>query len=167
MGTCAKFTGRKAVLVIAAAAAMAGLPSGASAQETMTINANVIRNCQLLAMPLMFGTVSILFPVANAQTSILVDCTPNTAFTVAIDDGLNFTGTQRRMARIGPGLGTYLNYEIYRNAARTQRWGSTAGQLVTGVAPANGKVTLTAYGRTQGFLAAGPFEDTVTVTITF
>lgn len=167
MGNCAKTTGRKAILAIAAAAALTGLPSGASAQETMTINANVVRNCQLLALPLMFGTVSILFPTANAQTSIFVECTPNTAFTVAIDDGLNYNGTQRRMARIGPGFGTYLNYEIYRNAARTQRWGSTAAQVVTGVAPASGRVTLTAYGRTQGFIAAGPFEDTVTVTITF
>lgn len=167
MGNCAKISGRKAVLAIAAAAALAGVSSGARAQETMTINANVVRNCQLLAMPLMFGTVSILFPNATAQTSILVNCTPNTAFTVAIDDGLNYTGTQRRMARIGPGFGAYLNYEIYRNAARTQRWGSSAGQVVTGVAPASGQVTLTAFGRTTGFLAAGPFEDTVTVTITF
>lgn len=155
------------MLAIAGAAAMVGLPCGASAQETMTINANVVRNCQLFALPLMFGTVSILFPNATAQTSIQVSCTPNTAFTVAIDDGLNYNGTQRRMARIGPGFGTYLNYEIYRNAARTQRWGSTAGQVVTGVAPASGQVTLTAYGRTTGFLASGPFEDTVTVTITF
>lgn len=149
------------------AIALATAPFSASAQDTMAINANVQRNCQLFAMPMMFGTISILFPTATTQTSILVDCTPNTPFAVSIDDGLNVTGGQRRMRRIGPGFGTYLNYEIYRNAARTQRWGATAGQTVTGVAPVNGKVTLTAYGRTQGFIAAGPFEDTVTVTITF
>ena len=132
----------------------------------MVLSANVVRSCNLAALPMMFGTVSILFPDASVQTPIYVDCTPNTTYTVAIDNGRNFNG-QRRMARIGPGLGTFLNYEIYSNAARTQRWGSTPAQVVTRVAPANGKTTLYAYGRTTGFIAAGPFEDEVTITITF
>lgn len=166
MGHCAKFIGKSAMAAIAAAA-LSGLPTGASAQDTMTINANVTRNCQIFALPMMFGTIAFFLPNATTQTSIQVDCTPNTAFTVAIDDGLYVNAGQRRMTRVGPGVGTYLNYEIYRNAARTQRWGSAAGQLVTGVTPANGRVTLTAYGRTTGFLVAGPFQDTVTVTITF
>lgn len=150
------------------AAALAGLPAPASAQDnSLRINANVVRNCQLLALPMMFGTIAFFLPDATTQTSISVECTPNTAYSIAIDDGRYANGAQRRMTRIGAGFGTYLNYEIYRNAARTQRWGSTAGQLVTGVTPANGRVTHTAYGRAQGFLVAGPFEDTVTITITF
>lgn len=132
----------------------------------MAINATVVRSCSLAALPMMFGSINVFFPNATTQTSLFVDCTPNTAFTVAIDNGLNFNG-QRRMVRIGPGFGRFLNYEIFRDAARSQRWGMTAAQVVTGVAPANGKVTLVAYGRANGFVAAGPFEDTVTITITF
>ncbi|WP_165961160.1 spore coat U domain-containing protein [Qipengyuania sediminis] len=149
-----------------AATALVLAPMPALSQETMVLRANVVRSCHLAALPMMFGTVSILFPDASVQTPIYVDCTPNTNYTVAIDNGRNFNG-QRRMARIGTGLGSFLNYEIYSDAARTQRWGSTPAQVVTRVAPANGKTTLYAYGRTTGFIAAGPFEDVVTITITF
>lgn len=150
------------------AAALVAAPSAVLAQNTMEINAEVQRTCHLAALPMMFGTVSILFPTANAQAPIFVDCTPNTAFSVAIDNGQNANGAQRRMARIGAGIGTYMNYEIYRDAGRTERWGTTAAQVVNRVAPADGRVTLYAYGRTSGtVLAAGPFEDTVTITLTF
>lgn len=145
---------------------LVALPSAASAKNIMTVTADVVRSCNLAALPLMFGTLSVFLPTATAQAPIFVDCTPNTSFTVAIDNGLNFSG-QRRMRRIGPGFGSFLNYEIYRDAARTQRWGTTAAQTVTRVAPADGKVTLYAYGRTSGFIIAGPFEDTVTITLTF
>lgn len=133
----------------------------------MTLRAVVTRGCNVNALPMMFGTIAWFMPDAATQTSVLVDCTPNTAFTVAIDDGQNFNAGQRRMARTGPGVGSFLNYEIYRNAARTQRWGTALTQVATGVAPANGRVTLTAYGRATGFIVSGPFQDTVTVTISF
>ena len=145
--------------------ALAATPMAASAKNTMAINAEVQQNCNLFVTPMMFGTVSIIFPQANAQSTLTIDCTPFTAYSIAMDDGLNYNG-QRRMARMAGG-NLYLNYEIYRDAARTQRWGQTGGALVSGVAPANGKVTLQAYGRTTGFLAIGAYEDTVTVTISF
>ena len=165
MGNCAKLTGKPAILAILAAALVAA-PAPARADNSMTLRATVVRGCNVNALPMMFGTIAWFLPDATTQTSILVDCTPNTAFTVAIDNGENFNG-QRRMARIGAGVGTHLNYEIYRNAARTQRWGTTPAQVAGGGAPANGRVTLTAYGRATGFIGAGPFQDTVTVTISF
>ena len=165
MGNCAKLTSKPAILAILAAALVAA-PASAGASDSMTLRAVVTRGCNVNALPMMFGTIAWFLPDANTQTSILVDCTPNTAFTVAIDNGENYNG-QRRMARIGAGLGNFLDYEIYRNAARTQRWGNTAGQTVGGTTPANGRVTLTAYGRATGFIVSGPFQDTVTVTITF
>jgi spore coat protein U-like protein len=167
MGICAEST-KKGALGAWAAAALAAQPIPAFAQDnSLQIRADVARSCQLLAQPMMFGTIAVFFPAPVTQTSLFVECTPNTAYAVAIDNGRNPNGTQRRMIRIGPGFGTYLNYEIYRDAARTQRWGSTAGQLVSGVTPANGKVTLTAYARAQGFIVSGPFEDEVTITISF
>lgn len=153
-------------MAIMGAAALAAAPSAASAKTTLRVNGEVVRGCGLGLQPLMFGSIAFLFPNATAQSLISVECTPGTAFTIAMDDGQNFNG-QRRMIRTGPGFGTYLTYEIYRDAARTQRWGRTAGQTVTGIASGNGKVSLQAYGRASGFIAAGPFQDVVTVTITF
>ena len=150
-------------IVLALATALT--PAAVVAKTTMVIDADVQRTCNVAALPMMFGTIAVIFANATAQASIFVDCTPSTSFTIAIDNGQNFNG-QRRMARIGPGFGNFLNYEIYRDAARAQRWGTTPAQVVTRVAPANGKMTLLAYGRATGSVAAGPFEDTVTVTIT-
>jgi spore coat protein U-like protein len=165
MGLREAMTGSRPYLAILAAA-LAAAPSVASAKPTMVIASDVQRSCHLGVLPMMFGTVSILFPNATTQTPVFIDCTPNTDFTVAMDNGLNFNG-QRRMRRVG-GANLYLTYEIYRNAARTQRWGSTVATSVSGTAPVGGKVTLYAYGRANGLFAmASPYEDLVTVTITF
>ena len=166
MGNRAYFPRRNAILFIGLVA-LAASAAPARADSTMTLRATVTRGCNVNALPMMFGTIAWFLPNAITQTSILVDCTPNTAFAVAIDNGENPNGGQRRMVRTGPGIGTFLNYEIFRDAGRTQRWGTSIAQVASGVTPANGRVTLTAYGRANGFIASGPFQDTVTVTITF
>lgn len=136
----------------------------------MALNANVVRSCNLGALPMMFGTVSIVNPQADAQAALIIDCTPNTTFTVTMDDGLHVKNGKRRMssAPFGNGVREHLEYEVYRNAGRTQRWGGTAATGITQTAPANGKVTLIAYGQADGKRAvAAPYEDIITVTITF
>lgn len=157
---------RRRTLTVATAALLVGVTSGVSAKTTLQVSGGVTRGCSLGLQPLMFGQVAFLFPTATAQSFVLVECTPGTTFTLAMDDGQNFNG-QRRMIRTGPGFGTYLNYEIYIDAARTRRWGRTAAQTVTRTATGDGAVNLQAYGRANGFVAAGPFRDVVTVTITF
>lgn len=145
-------------------------PAPAWAKNTMVLNANVVRSCNIGALPMMFGMVTIVNPSATAQASLIIDCTPNTTFTVTMDDGLWFKNGDRRMssAPAGNGVREYLPYEIYRNAGRTQRWGGTAATGVTQTAPANGKVTLIAYGRADGRRSvAAPYQDTITVTLTF
>lgn len=152
-------------------AALAALaPTPAWAKSTMRLDVNVVRSCNIGALPMMFGTVSIVNPSATAQAALIIDCTPNTTFTVTMDDGLHLKNGERRMssAPAGNGVREYLPYEVYRNAARTLRWGGTAATGITQTAPASGKVTLTAYGRADGKRAvAAPYQDTITVTLTF
>lgn len=128
-----------------------------------------MRSCHVVALPMMFGTVALRNPSADAQASVILFCTPGVAFTVTMNDGLFARGGQRRMENPGAnGLREYLDYEIYRNAARTQRWGGTAAAGVSGVAPSGPQLVLTAYGRTNGRRsAAGAYTDTVTVTVSF
>lgn len=68
----------------------------------------------------------------------------------------------------GPASAT-VNYTIYRDAARTQVWGVTAGgDVVSGTG--NGNVqNLTAYGRVppQTTPAAGVYSDIVAITVTY
>lgn len=133
------------------------------------MNATVVRNCNLFALPMMFGMVSVNNPRADATAAMNIDCTPGTTFTVTLDNGLHFLAGARRMENpLANPSRSYLDYEIYRNAARTQRWGGTPATGITQTAPANGKVTLTAYGRVDDKKsAAGAYQDTITVTIAF
>lgn len=68
------------------------------AQHTVTINATVVRSCHLLALPMMFGTVSIINPLSDATAAMFVDCTPVAPFTVNMDNGLHFQGGDRMTA---------------------------------------------------------------------
>jgi spore coat protein U-like protein len=83
-----------------------------------------------------------------------------------MDDGGHGAGGTRRMMDVS---GTsYLAYEIYSDAARTRRWGSTAMSGVSAVAPIDGRVELEVYARiAAGSAPAGAYADTVTVTVEF
>lgn len=153
----------------AIAAALAIVPTTASADtlsNTMIARLRVDTSCRVFTEPLAFGNVNIFSGQVDATASIRLVCGPAVAYSVAIDNGQYFNG-QRRMFSGGAFL-NYVNYEIYRNAARTQVWGATPGTVVTGVTPANGRATLTAYGRVpNSIVLPRDYIDTVTVTVTF
>ena len=66
-----------------------------------------------------------------------------------------------------PSGARFLAYDIYRDAAGTQRWGTGPGDALTGVSSANPQV-LTAYARTASAPASpGQYDDVVTVTLSF
>ena len=63
----------------------------------------------------------------------------------------------------------YLSYELYTSNLRTTRWGTAAGELVTGSHATTGPQTLTIYGRIPSGQTppVGTYADTVVATITF
>lgn len=155
--------------LIAIVVAVSAMPSAVSANtvsNTMAARLDVDTSCRLTTEPLAFGTVNIFSGQVDATASIRMRCGPAVAYSVAIDNGLYFNG-QRRMWSGGTFF-AYVRYEIYRNAARTQVWGATAANVVTGITPANGQVTLTAYGRVpNSIVLPREYIDTVTVTVNF
>ena len=152
------------------AAACAAAPIAASADtltNTMNARIRVDTACRLFTEPLAFGSVNLFSGVVDAQATIRLRCGPAVAYTVAIDNGQNVNGTQRRMSR-GPGWFQYVNYQIYRDAARSQPWGATGGAVVTGTTPTNGDVDLIAYGRVpNSIVLPAAYTDIVTVTVSF
>lgn len=152
------------------AAALVAAPVGASAKTlngTMDARVRVDPSCRLSADPLAFGNVNIFSGQVDATATIRLRCGPAVAYSVAIDNGQHYNG-QRRMSNGNGGWFSYVPYQIYRNAARNQVWGSTAGTLVTGVTPANGRVTLVAYGRVPAAIVLpSEYQDVVTVTVNF
>lgn len=139
--------------------------TSATAQNgVMAVRATVVESCEVRAGPMLFGTLESGAPQRSAEAQLSVACTPGTAFAVALDNGINAVGGQRQMRDAG---GTkLLAYDIYHDAAGTQRWSTTAPSH--GFASTGAPTTLTAYGRvTASRAAAGEYGDVVTVSIAF
>lgn len=136
---------------------------GFSGARATVSNACVV---SISATDLNFGTTASLSSPVDSTSTISLNCPPNTAWRMGLSNGQHAQGTQRRMA--GPG-GQFVNYELYRNAGRTQRWGNdTSGGTDTVNGP-SGTNTFTVHGRVpaQAVPAAGTYADTVTVTLTY
>jgi spore coat protein U-like protein len=136
------------------------------------ISAQASNDCRLISSSNMdFGTVyQTLTQDVDATAAIVVTCNggqSGNGYHVLLGDGLNpaSTGGQRRMQ--GPN-GSLLDYELYKDAARTTRWGNTNYQGVAGTGTGQPQ-TLTVYGRVppQPVPAAGKYTDTVVITVSY
>jgi len=146
--------------------------SGAFSTTTTTFNAtaSVAAQCNVSAANLSFGAVNPLITQTDATTTLTVNCTKNTPYTVGLDAGVTAGATiaQRLMAN---GANT-MQYNLYTNAARSIIWGNSSGSWVPGTgAGLPTAQTLTVYGRVasgQINLAVGNYqENTITVTVTY
>jgi spore coat protein U-like protein len=120
-----------------------------------------------------FGNVIGGIPGNIDQTATLtLTCLKNTAFQVSLDNGQNnpaATTTRRMKTTIG-GSSYYLNYELYRDSGRTQRWGNTLTVDTASGTGSGSAQQLTIYGRVppvSGQPPAGTYNDLVQVTITY
>lgn len=136
-----------------------------------TVTANVLPQCSAYVTTDMdFGSnAGAVTGNIDRTSTIGLTCINRTAYTIALDNGLYASGTVRRM-RHETDPAWFIPYELYRDGARTQRWGSTANvDLVSGTGTGAAQ-TLTVYGRappTSGAVAAGSYSDQIKVTITY
>ena len=170
MGTLRNvLTVKRAILTTLTTALMAAAPLAVSAKtltNTLVARMQVDTSCKVFTEPLAFGNANIFSGQIDATANIRLRCGPAVAYSVAIDNGQHFNGNRRMWN--GGTFFAYVNYQIYRNAARTQVWGSTAATMATGVTPANGQVTLVAYGRVPASIVLpSEYKDVVTVTVNF
>src|SRR5262245_32550252 len=112
----ARMSARRTVLAVCAASCVATLAAVAQTQQTgggqggaggqssanMQVNATVIRKCTISTQPMSFGNYDPVQANATApldgQATLTVACTKGTSVTIAMDDGSNAQGNQRRMA---------------------------------------------------------------------
>ncbi len=135
--------------------------------------ATVSNSCNIaLSRPqdLDFGSHGSIPAPIPSTTAISLSCPSNLSWKMGLSNGVNANGSQRRMKNPA---GNYIQYELYRNGARSQRWGNdVAGGTDTvngsGSAQVNPTV-LTVYGLVpaQAAVAPGAYVDTVTVTLTY
>ena len=142
--------------------------STASAQaETKTSSfdarVQVTASCSLTTADLSFPAVS-TGNLANvdATSSINVTCSSGTPYQIALSDGANFNST-RRMAWGA----SYIAYEVFSDASRSQTWSSTS--VVQGSGSGSTQ-QIPVYGRIfsgQSVPNTGSYADTIVATISY
>src|SRR2546423_15550485 len=130
---------------------------GATATANLNVSASVSAVCTISTLPVAFGAYDPV--VANAATdlngtgTLTVACTKGASATIDLGVGNNLSGGTRRM-----GSGTdFLNYSLYKDAARTQVWGTgmTGGTTYTHKTGSQASTNLPVY-RTGSQGADGP-----------
>ncbi|WP_325166980.1 spore coat U domain-containing protein [Stenotrophomonas sp. S39] len=143
-----------------------------AAAMTLTATATVNPACgAYVTAPMDFGVNTGTVATNIDRTAVFsLTCVNRSPFQIGLDNGTHADGAGNRRMRVGSN-GALLPYELYRDPARTQRWGnvlntSTASGTGTGAAQ-----NLTIYGRVPPAPGTatppGSYSDTITVTITY
>jgi spore coat protein U-like protein len=113
----------------------------------------------------------------TGSSTVVISCTRNAGdsqsfgYTLNADNGLNNIVGQTNRARLAPA--SYINYELYRNAALSQQWGPGGARDFAGTidfgAGLTRTVTLTYYYRIPALQnrPAGVYFDTVTMSLDY
>lgn len=139
-----------------------------TSMPSLSASASVAAKCTLAtATDMQFGNVSgLLNANSPATTLVRVTCTNRAPYQVGLDNGINASSGQRRMASA---LGGYVLYDLYIDSAWSQRWGNTLNTDTQGGTGSGAQQTQTVYGliRPQSAVQAGSYSDRITVTVTY
>jgi spore coat protein U-like protein len=144
----------------------------ATATANLPVNAAVAANCSITTTPVTFATYDpivthILNPDDSTAGAVTIACTKNTTTNIGLGLGGNALVNQRRMK---DATTNYLNFELYKDSARTQVWGNASPNWLTPVAaPDRTARSFTVYGRIPGTqdVPAGSYSETVVATVNF
>ena len=149
------------------------LAQAGTAGNTFQVTATVTSACTVSGTTLNFG--SSIDPLAtatplDATSTLSVQCTNTTPYTVALSAGANAGGASNFASRTMKSGSNTLGYQLYLDSGRASVWGdgtsssSTLGGTGTGSAQ-----TLTIYGRLPSLanVVPGSYTDTVTVTVSY
>ena len=144
----------------------------ATATNSLSSQTTVTTACNVSGSTLSFGTT--INPIGavpiDASSTLTVECTNSTTFTLSLNAGINAGGftnfSQRKLKN-----GSYtLSYQLYTDSGRTTVWGDgTGGSSTYGGTGTGNLQTVYLYGRLPTLTGAvpGTYTDTVTVTITY
>jgi len=126
-------------------------------------------SCTVATTMLNFGSKQNLSAVTDATNTISVTCTAGTVYSVGLSGGTSgaVDPTQRRMTNSA--TTGFVSYGIYRDAARTQPWGSTIGSNTASATGSGLAQSFVGYGRVpvQATPPALTYTDTIVVTVTY
>ena len=140
-----------------------------TATTTFKVTAKVQAVCTVTASDLPFGTYTSSggSPLLG-QTVVSATCTPGSTYNIGFNDGTG-GGSIYGGRKMASGPSNKLNYQLYRDSARSNIWGNTIGtdtvqDVGTGLAKNH-----TVFGAIPAaqVVPAGDYQDVITVTVSF
>ncbi|HEY8134213.1 MAG TPA: spore coat U domain-containing protein [Thermoanaerobaculia bacterium] len=162
---------KRAILSLAVLSLVSVPTFAATATANLNVSASVSAVCTITTSPVAFGAYDPV--VANAATNlngtgtVTVACTKGAAATIDLGNGNNLSGGSRRMSSGSD----FLNYSLYKDAARTQVWGTglAGGTTYAYNAATKAATALTVYGTVpqNQDVTVGAYSDVVLATINY
>ena len=141
--------------------------SSLQASPSFAVRATVQARCTVSATSLDFGSVGVIATARDATNTLSLVCTRDAPYIVALNGGVsNATDpAQRKITRASE----FIRYGLYRDGARSQPWGATAGVDTAAGTGLGTTQNYTVYGRVpaQATPSPGTYADTVVVTISY
>ncbi len=158
---------KRLMLGLIAGLSMAGTSYAATTIANFQVRMTIQADCRIVsASDLNFGTNGVISANVEVNSSLNVQCTNLTPYTIGLNAGTGSGATVA--ARLMTLSGATIQYSLYSDAARTTVWGDAAANWVA--ATGNGASQLySIFGRVppQTTPVPGLYTDTVTVTVTF
>lgn len=141
--------------------------TSAIANGSVTVTADNQSSCTVSASNMIFPNAATLAGFTDAASTVTATCSGGKPYTIGLDLGLG-AGVVDPTARKMTGGGGTIVYGLYRDAARSQPWGSDTSQLYGGTGNGNAQA-ITVYGRVpaQSTPPPGTYSDTIVATITY
>ena len=140
--------------------------AAASFLLVLLVTAQAEANCTISTTSVAFGSYDVFSATPrDANGTVQIDCTPRENIQVTLSRGSSSVFNPRTL-RSGSNI---LNYNLFRNAARTQIWGDGSAGTSTSSANNVRNTTLTVYGRVPAAqdAAVGNYADTIVATVIF
>lgn len=165
-------------LALAIAACATAPAAAGSTNSTFNVTATVASDCKLSAGNLALGNYVPGAGPVTATSTISVNCTRGTAFTVKLGAGQGSGATVGNRTMVGSASATdLLNYQLYQDSAHTIAWGDGTGGTSTEALTGQGMgaaqtQALTVYGQiadsaTNQTAAPDSYSDTITVSVSY
>lgn len=138
-----------------------------------TLTLNVTNDCITISAPnVNFNSAPLVQNFPTVSQTVAVTCTKGSAYTVGLNNGVNASGSVRRMANSGGS--SFMSYEIYKSNG-TDRWGSSGAERWSSTTSTSvstdGLLRNFSYVAkvltTQTTPAAGAYSDTLIVDVSF
>lgn len=163
-------TSKIRLLVVALAASASALSAQAAETTTFDVTITITATCDIeaaAATDVNFGSVTSLATNVDNNGSLTVNCTPGTAYNIALDNGQNGADVDTRAMSNGT---VEVPYQLYRQAARGAGdvWGNAVGTNTLAGTGTGANVSYPVYGRVPSAnFPADTYSDVVTATVIY